>query len=64
MQYRFKSQYVEAFHEIKQNSSLGAIKTIAMSEFRPPFLNKVKQWNKFNAFSGGTWWRSVVIIST
>ena len=54
MQYRFKSQYVEAFHEIKQNSSLGAIKTIAMSEFRPPFLNKVKQWNKFNAFSGGT----------
>ena len=54
MQYRFKSQYVEAFHEIKERNSLGAIKTIAMSEYRPPFLSKVKQWNKFNAFSGGT----------
>ena len=28
MQYRFKSQYVEAFHEIKQNSSLGASKPL------------------------------------
>ena len=54
MQYRFKSQYVEAFHEIKERNSLGAIKTITMSEYRPPFLNKVNQWNKFNAFSGGT----------
>ena len=54
MQYRFKSQYVEAFHEIKERNSLGAIKTITMSEYRPPFLKKVNQWNKFNAFSGGT----------
>ena len=27
---------------------------ISMSEFRPPFLDKVGQWNKFNEFSGGT----------
>lgn len=25
-----------------------------MSEYRPPFLDKVEQWNKFEAFSGGT----------
>ncbi|MBK52508.1 MAG: oxidoreductase [Gammaproteobacteria bacterium] len=54
MQYRFKSQYVEAFHEIRKKNSLGAVKTIAISEYRPPFLNKVRQWNKFNEFSGGT----------
>ena len=54
MQYRFKSQYVDAFHEIRKKKSLGAIKTIAMSEYRPPFLTKVRQWNKFNEFSGGT----------
>ncbi len=54
LQYRYKAQYVEAFHEALTRKSLGAIKTISMSEFRPPFLDKVKQWNKFNEFSGGT----------
>lgn len=27
---------------------------ISMSEYRPPFLDKVGQWNKFNVTSGGT----------
>ena len=54
LQYRYKVQYVEAFHEAKSRGSLGEIKTIAMSEYRPPFLDKVDQWNKFNANSGGT----------
>lgn len=54
LQYRYKAQYVEAFHEAHTRRSLGAIKTISMSEYRPPFLDKVGQWNKFNAFSGGT----------
>jgi myo-inositol 2-dehydrogenase / D-chiro-inositol 1-dehydrogenase len=54
LQYRYKAQYVEAFHEALQRRSLGAVKTISMSEYRPPFLDKVKQWNKFNEFSGGT----------
>ena len=54
LQYRYKSQYVEAFHEALVRKSLGDIKTISMSEHRPPFLDKVGQWNKFNAFSGGT----------
>lgn len=54
LQYRYKAQYVEAFHEALLRKSLGQIKTISMSEYRPPFLDKVGQWNKFNEFSGGT----------
>lgn len=54
MQYRFKAQYVDAFHAVKRQRALGEIKTISLSEYRPPFLDKVDQWNKFNANSGGT----------
>ena len=54
MQYRFKAQYVEALFEVQAQASLGAVKPIAMSEYRPPFLDKVDQWNKFNRQSGGT----------
>tara|TARA_R100001377_G_scaffold73918_1_gene50088 strand:- start:741 stop:1973 length:1233 start_codon:yes stop_codon:yes gene_type:complete len=54
LQYRYKAQYVEAFHEALERASLGIVKTISMSEYRPPFLDKVKQWNKFNEYSGGT----------
>jgi len=53
MQYRFKSQYVEAFRAARAGA-LGSVKTISMSEYRPPFLDKVGQWNKFNRYSGGT----------
>ncbi len=54
LQYRYKAQYIEAFHEALARKSLGAIRTISMSEYRPPFLDKVGQWNKFNEYSGGT----------
>ena len=54
LQYRYKSQYVEAFHEVFERRSLGEVKTISISEYRPPFLDKVGQWNKFNQYSGGT----------
>ncbi|MCG8413855.1 MAG: Gfo/Idh/MocA family oxidoreductase [Pseudomonadales bacterium] len=54
MQYRYKSQYTEAFRQVKHQYSLGDVKTVSMSEYRPPFLNKVNQWNKFNEYSGGT----------
>ena len=53
MQYRFKAQYVEALQAVAK-STLGQVKTVAMSEYRPPFLDKVDQWNKFNRNSGGT----------
>ena len=54
LQYRYKAPYVEARFEALQRQALGTIKTIAMSEYRPPFLDKVEQWNKFTEFSGGT----------
>ena len=54
LQYRYKAQYIEAFYEALSRQSLGEVKTIAVSEYRPPFLDKIGQWNKFNANSGGT----------
>jgi myo-inositol 2-dehydrogenase/D-chiro-inositol 1-dehydrogenase len=54
MQYRYKAQYVDALCELQSRATLGAVKTVAMSEYRPPFLDKVDQWNKFNCNSGGT----------
>lgn len=54
LQYRYKAPYVEAFHEALGRRSLGRLHTIAMSEYRPPFLDKVGQWNKFSEYSGGT----------
>ena len=54
LQYRYKAMYVEARHEALQRQSLGDVKTISMSEYRPPFLDKVGQWNKFAAMTGGT----------
>lgn len=54
LQYRYKAPYVEARHEALDRGTLGAVKTISMSEYRPPFLDKVNQWNKFSDQSGGT----------
>ena len=54
LQYRYKSQYLEAFREALDNRALGQIKTVSVSEYRPPFLDKVDQWNKFARLSGGT----------
>ena len=54
MQYRFKAQYVEALQAVAAQSALGEVRTVAVSEYRPPFLDKVDQWNKFNRNSGGT----------
>lgn len=54
LQYRYKPQYVEAISEALVRGSLGDIKTVSISEYRPPFLDKVGQWNKFAQYSGGT----------
>lgn len=54
LQYRYKAPYVEARHEALERGVVGDIKTISMSEYRPPFLDKVGQWNKFSEKSGGT----------
>jgi len=54
LQYRYKAMYVEAIHEALERKSIGEIKMIGILEHRVPFLDKVKQWNKFSRFSGGT----------
>jgi myo-inositol 2-dehydrogenase/D-chiro-inositol 1-dehydrogenase len=54
LQYRYKAPYVEAQHEVRDRRSIGDVKTISMCEYRPPFLDKVEQWNKFAEFTGGT----------
>lgn len=54
LQYRYKAPYVEARHEALERGTLGTVRMLSMSEYRPPFLDKVGQWNKFNAKSGGT----------
>lgn len=54
LQYRYKAQYREAGYEVFQRESIGALHMIEISEYRPPFLDKVGQWNKFNRYSGGT----------
>ena len=54
LQYRYKAQYIEAIHETLERKTIGELKTISISEYRPPFLDKVKQWNKFSKYSGGT----------
>lgn len=54
LQYRYKPIYVEALHEAKERRSIGELKTITILEHREPFLDKVRQWNKFSKYSGGT----------
>jgi myo-inositol 2-dehydrogenase / D-chiro-inositol 1-dehydrogenase len=54
LQYRYKPICVEAIHEALERRSIGAIKTISILEHRIPFLDKVRQWNKFSKYSGGT----------
>ena len=54
LQYRYKAIYVEAIYEALVRESIGSIKTISILKHRIPFLDKVKQWNKFSKYSGGT----------
>jgi predicted dehydrogenase len=54
LQYRYKAICVEAIYEAFERRSIGDIRTISILEHRIPFLDKVKQWNKFSKYSGGT----------
>jgi len=54
LQYRYKAIYFEAIHETLQRKAVGDVKTISILEHRLPFLDKIKQWNKFSKYSGGT----------
>ena len=54
LQYRYKPFVVEALHEVMERGTIGEMKLISMQEHRFPFLDKVKQWNKFAQYSGDT----------
>ena len=54
LQYRYKSIYAEAINEVFARQSLGQVHSVNMLEHRFPFLDKVGQWNKFSANTGGT----------
>ncbi|MEM9623573.1 MAG: Gfo/Idh/MocA family oxidoreductase [Pseudomonadota bacterium] len=54
LQYRYKSIYAEALKEVFERGSLGQVHSVNMLEHRFPFLDKVGQWNKFSANTGGT----------
>ena len=54
LQYRYKSVYAEALTEVFERGSLGQVHSVNMLEHRFPFLDKVGQWNKFSANTGGT----------
>ena len=53
MQYRYKSQYQLALNSLTKGE-LGDVKMVSLSEYRPAFLPKVNEWNKFSRYSGGT----------
>lgn len=53
LQYRYKAIYAEAISEVFQRGSVGTVHSVNMLEHRFPFLDKVGQWNKFNAYTGG-----------
>jgi predicted dehydrogenase len=54
LQYRYKAMYVEAIDEALGRKSIGDVKMVSIVKHRPPFLDKVNQWNKFSKYSGGT----------
>lgn len=54
LQYRYKAVYAEAIEEVFDRQSVGRVCSVNMLEHRFPFLDKVGQWNKFNAYTGGT----------
>ncbi len=53
LQYRYKAIYAEAISEVFERNAVGRIHSINMLEHRFPFLDKVGQWNKFDAYTGG-----------
>lgn len=54
LQYRYKAVYAEAIEEVFNRKSVGRVCSVNMLEHRFPFLDKVGQWNKFDAYTGGT----------
>ena len=54
LQYRYKAIYAEAIKHVQQLDAVGQVQQTSILEHRFPFLDKVGQWNKFDAYTGGT----------
>ena len=53
MEYRYMPPVARLIEEIHKGS-IGNLKMISIREHRFPFLEKVKDWNRFSIYSGGT----------
>jgi predicted dehydrogenase len=53
MEYRYMPPVQRLLAEVARNTA-GAVKMMAIREHRFPFLEKVDDWNRFNARTGGT----------
>ena len=53
MEYRYMPAIARLISEVR-NGTIGDLKMLAIREHRFPFLEKVDDWNRFNANSGGT----------
>ena len=53
MEYRYMPPVAALLEEVRAGTA-GALKMLTIREHRYPFLDKVGQWNRFNATSGGT----------
>ena len=53
LEYRYMAPIARLVDEVK-NGTIGDLKMLAIREHRFPFLEKVDNWNRFSANSGGT----------
>jgi predicted dehydrogenase len=53
LEYRYMAPTARVLQEIDKGT-VGAVKMISIREHRYPFLEKVDDWNRFNANTGGT----------
>ena len=53
LEYRYMAPTARVLQEIEKGT-VGAVKMISIREHRYPFLEKIDDWNRFNANTGGT----------
>ncbi len=53
MEYRYMPAIARLLEEVEAGTA-GTVRMLAIREHRYPFLRKVGDWNRFNAFTGGT----------
>ena len=54
LEYRYMPPVTKLINEVK-DGAVGDVKMVGIREHRFPFLEKVGDWNRFSANTGGTW---------